>query len=362
MTATATTPPPTSGPADPGRRTRLRSPLLRFLAGRALAGVLILLGITVVTFVLTHLVPGDPALANLGQNATQEQIDTFREVHGLDDPLVSQYLSYLGDLVRGDLGVSQQTHNPVAVDLRAFVPATVELALVAVLLASLLGVGAGLLAAVYRDRAADQVVRVISLLGISVPAFWLALLVLYVLFYVLGWFPGGSRLDPEIVPPPQVTGMYTVDSLLAGRWGTFANALWHIVLPALVLAAASIGVLTRYTRTAVLEVIEQDYVRSARAMGLTARTVILGHVLRAALPSVVTVMGLLFAGIMTGAVLVENIFAWPGIGQYGYHAAVALDLPAITGVSLFVAVVYLVVNFVVDVLYGFLDPRIRVGR
>jgi peptide/nickel transport system permease protein len=362
VTATTVTPPSAAGPAATRRRTALRSPLLRFLAGRALAGVLILLGITIVAFVLTHLVPGDPALANLGQNATQEQIDSFREVHGLNDPLTTQYLTYLSDLVRGDLGVSQQTHNPVAVDLRAFVPATVELALVAVVLAAFLGVGAGLLAAVYRDRVGDQVVRVISLLGISVPAFWLAILVLYLLFYVLGWFPGGGRLDPDVVPPPRATGMYTVDALLAGQWGTLLNALWHIILPAMVLAVSSVGVLTRYTRTAVLEVIEQDFVRSARAMGLPERTVVVSHVLRAALPSVVTVMGLLFAGIMTGAVLVENIFAWPGIGQYGYHAAVSLDLPAITGVSLFVAVVYLIVNFLVDILYGFLDPRIRVGR
>jgi peptide/nickel transport system permease protein len=201
---------------------------------------------------------------------------------------------------------------------------------------------------------------VVSLGGISMPTFWIALVALYLGFFKLGWFPGADRLDPGVLPPPHRTGLYTIDALLAGKWGLLAQALHHLVLPALVLAAFNVSLLTRYTRSAVLEVVGNDYVRGARAKGLPERVVITRYILRAALPAVVTVLGLVFANVLTGAVLVEKIFSWPGIGQYAYQAAVNLDVPAIAGVSLFVAVVYITVNFVVDVLYGVIDPRIRV--
>lgn len=337
-----------------------RRPLPRFFAGRLVGAVLILFGTTVVAFVLTRAVPGDPALANLGQRATQEQIDTYHRVNGLDDPLPVQYGRYVTDLVQGDLGVSQQTRNPVMTDLADFVPATAELALLAMAIATVFGLGFGVLAALFRDRWPDFGVRVVSLSGISLPVFWLALVLLYIFFYVLGWLPGGGRLDSHLVPPENITGMYSVDALLRGQWDIFTNAMSHMILPAVVLAVSSIALLTRYSRSAVLDVIDQDYVRSARAQGLPGRTIVFGYVLRAALPSVITVVGLLFANVLTGAVLVENIFAWPGVGRYGFRAATTLDLPAIMGVSLFVAVVYLVVNFIVDLLYGVLDPRIRV--
>jgi peptide/nickel transport system permease protein len=192
------------------------------------------------------------------------------------------------------------------------------------------------------------------------PTFWIALLALYFGFYRLGWFPGAERLDPGVDPPPHVTGLYTIDALLAGNPGLFWQALHHLLLPALVLALFSISLLTRFTRSAVLEVVGNDYVRAARAKGLPERVVIVRYILRAALPSVVTVLGLVFANVLTGAVLVEKIFSWPGIGQYAYTAAVNLDVPAIAGVSLFVAFVYITVNFIVDVLYGVIDPRIRI--
>jgi peptide/nickel transport system permease protein len=192
------------------------------------------------------------------------------------------------------------------------------------------------------------------------PTFWIALVALYLGFYKLGWFPGADRLDPGVDPPPHKTGLYTIDALLAGQWGTFGQALHHLVLPALVLAAFNVSLLTRYTRSAVLEVVGNDYVRAARAKGLPERVVVTRYILRAALPAVITVLGLVFANVLTGAVLIEKIFSWPGIGQYAYQAAVNLDVPAIAGVSLFVAVVYITVNFIVDVLYGVIDPRIRV--
>jgi peptide/nickel transport system permease protein len=325
--------------------------------------VLLSIGITFVAFVLTHLAPGDPAAANLGIDAAADpaSVAVFRHHYGLDRPLPVQYGLYLWNLVHGDLGESIQNHSPVSKDLAAFIPATAELALLAVGIGVVLGVGCGIVAAMRRNRPADHALRVTSLVGISMPTFWIALVSLYVFFFRLGWFPGNGRLDPTETAPPHKTGLYTLDALLAGQWGTMVSALHHLILLALVLASFGVGLLTRYTRSAVLEVVENDYIRAARAKGLSERVVVLRHILRAALPSVVTVIGLVFASVLTGAVLVEHIFAWPGMGQYAYRSATTLDLPAIMGTSMFVAVVYVCVNFVVDVLYGIIDPRIRVS-
>jgi len=324
--------------------------------------VLLCIGITLVAFFLTQLVPGDPAAANLGQRAIDDPVavKAFREHYGLDKPLPQQYATYLWRLLHGDLGESQQSHQPVTHDLGQYIPATAELAVLSILIAVVVGVGLGVVAAIRRNKLTDHVLRVVSLGGVSMPTFWLALVALYVFFFRLNWLPGTGRLDPVVTPPPTHTGLYTVDAVIAGQWSTAWNALQHLVLPALVLAAFNVGLLTRYTRSAVLEVISNDYVRSARAKGMPERIVVRRHVLRGALPSVITVIGLAFANVMTGAVLVENIFSWPGIGQYAYRSATTLDLPAIMGVSLFVAVVYIVVNFSVDVLYGVIDPRIRI--
>ena len=338
-------------------------PFARFLLRRLAALVLLCIGITLVAFLFTQLVPGDPVTANLGEQAAgdPEVVAAFRERYGLDEPLPVQYWDYLTNVLRGDLGTSLQTQQPVRENLATYVPATAELAILSTIVAVIVGTVFGVVAAVRRNRATDHALRVVSLAGISMPTFWIALVALYVFFYRLGWFPGGDRLDPGVLAPPHRTGMYTIDALLAGEWSTAWDALHHLILPALVLAAYNVGLLTRYTRTAVLEVIGNDYVRAARAKGLPERTVLTRYVLRAALPSVVTVIGLAFANVLTGTVLVETIFAWPGIGQYAYRSAVTLDLPAIMGVSLFVAVVYITVNFVVDVLYGVIDPRIRVA-
>lgn len=312
---------------------------------------------------LTNIVPGDPAAANLGQRAIEDPaaVASFRHHYGLDKPLPEQYGIYVWRLAHGDLGESEQNHTPVTHDLGIFIPATAELALVSILLATIVGVGLGVLAAVRQNRFTDHALRVVSLGGISMPTFWIALIALYVFFFRLNWLPGTGRLDPQFTEPKHHTGFFTVDALLQGEWSTAGNAARHLVLPAVVLALFNIGLLTRYTRTAVLEVVNNDYVRAARAKGLPERRVVVLHVLRAALPAVITVIGLAFANVMTGAVLVENIFAWPGIGQYAYRSATTLDLPAIMGVSLFVAIVYIIVNFVVDLLYSVIDPRIRVA-
>jgi peptide/nickel transport system permease protein len=324
--------------------------------------VLLAVGITLVVFVLTQLVPSNAVATNLGEQAAADPaaVAAFKEHYGLDKPLPERYWIYLTHLAQGDLGQSSLTHQPVTDDLREFIPATAELALYSIVIAAFFGIAFGVIAALRRNRPVDHGLRVASLAGISMPTFWIALIALYLGFYKLGWFPGADRLDPGVEPPPHKTGLYTIDALLAGQWDIFVQALHHLVLPALVLAAFNVSLLTRYTRSAVLEVVGNDYVRAARAKGLPERVVITRYILRAALPSVITVLGLVFANVLTGAVLVEKIFSWPGIGQYAYQAAVNLDVPAIAGVSLFVAVVYITVNFIVDVLYGVIDPRIRV--
>jgi peptide/nickel transport system permease protein len=215
-------------------------------------------------------------------------------------------------------------------------------------------------AAVRRGQLADSALRVVSLVGISVPTFWLALVAFYVFSFQLDLAPGSGRLAPATTAPPHVTGLYTVDALLAGEWETFGDALAHLMLPTLVLTLYTVGLLTRFTRSAVLEVLEQDYVRSARAKGLPGRTVLFRYVLRAAMVPILTVVGLAFGALLSGTVLVEEIFAWPGLGSYAYQAASHLDLPAVMGVGLLVGVIYLVINLVVDLLYGAIDPRVRV--
>jgi peptide/nickel transport system permease protein len=344
------------------RRLLRRGGFPRFVLRRLTALVLLSLGITFVAFVLTELVPSNAVATNLGEQAAGDPaaVAAFRHHYGLDKPFPVRYAIYLDHLVHGDLGQSTLTHGPVTHDLGQFIPATAELALYSILFAAIIGVAFGVIAALRRNKPTDHVLRVASLAGISMPTFWIALVALYVGFFRLGWFPGAERLDPGTTPPPSITGLYTVDALLHGNWGLFAQALHHLILPALVLAAFNVSLLTRFTRSAVLEVIGNDYVRAARAKGMPERIVVVRYILRGALPSVVTVLGLVFANVLTGAVLVEKIFSWPGIGQYAFQAAVNLDVPAIAGVSLFVAVVYITVNFVVDLLYGLIDPRIRI--
>jgi peptide/nickel transport system permease protein len=344
------------------RRARVSGGLLRFVLRRIAALVLLSLGITFVAFVLTEIVPSNAAATALGEQAAGDPaaVAAFNHHYGLDRPFPVRYAIYLDHVIHGDLGQSSLTHNAVSHDLGQFIPATAELALYSIVVAAIVGITFGVLAALRRNRPADHLLRVTSLAGISMPTFWIALIALYVGFYRLGWFPGAERLDPGTLPPPSVTGLYTIDALIAGKWSLFVQALHHLILPALVLAAFNVSLLTRFTRSAVLEVVGNDYVRAARAKGMPERIVVVRYVLRAALPSVVTVLGLVFANVLTGAVLIEKIFSWPGIGQYAYQAAVNLDVPAIAGVSLFVAAVYITVNFIVDILYGVIDPRIRI--
>lgn len=335
--------------------------ILSYTLRRLVIMVPLLLGITLIAFAISHAVPGDPVTANLGQKAMSdpEIVAAFRAEWGLDRPVPEQYLTYLGNLVQGDLGRSIKSRRSVVEDLRAYLPATIELASAAIVIGLASGMFFGIVSAVRRNSWLDQVIRVLTLLGVSVPVFWLALLMLYFFYARLGWAAGPGRLDAGMEPPPRVSGFFTIDALLAGDVATFQNALRHLALPALVLGSYTTGLITRVTRSSMLEVLGQNYVRVAEAKGLRDQTVVLRHALRNALIPIVTVVGSSYGGLLAGAVLTENIFAWPGIGQYAFRASTSLDFPAIMGVSLLIALIFILVNLVVDLLYFVLDPRLR---
>jgi peptide/nickel transport system permease protein len=319
------------------------------------------IGVTLISFVISHAVPSDPVVANLGQQASQrpEIVAAYRARWGLDQPLYAQYLSFVGNLAHGELGTSLNTRRPISQDVKQFLPATLELSTVAILFALVLGLPLGILSAIYRDGPIDHVARLVSLVGVSIPIFWLAAVSLVIFYAALQIAVGPGRLGPQIEPPPPVTGLYTVDSLLAGDWATFRSAVEHLMLPGLVLGSSVMGLITRVTRSSLLEVLGQDYVRTARAKGLIEHTVILRHALRNALIPTVTVLGLAYGSLLSGAVMTETIFAWPGIGRYAYQSAVSNDFPSIMGVTFVIALMYIFVNLVVDMLYALLDPQIR---
>lgn len=352
----------TTGEVTARQHRRVMHPLLRYLLIRVLISVLLVFGVTLVTFVLSHLVPADPVTAIIGERAAGDpaKVAAFRKAAGLDKPLPVQYFTYLGDLLHGDLGTSNQSGQSVANGLGKALPASLELGLGAIVIAVLIGISLGLLAALNRDRIVDQLIRGLTLIGVSAPVFWVGAIGYFVFFYKLHLVPGSGRLDPGWTPPPRKTGMYTIDALLNGDPWTFSNALAHLVLPSCVLALFTIGLLTRFSRSSVLEVLNLDYVKAAQAKGLPATRVVLRYVLRAALVPIITVVGVAFGSLLSGAVLTETVFSWGGIGQYAYEGATKLDLPVIMGVGLVIGVIYIVVNLCVDIIYGFIDPRVRV--
>jgi peptide/nickel transport system permease protein len=328
---------------------------------RLLLMVPLLLGMTLIAFLISHSVPADPVAAHLGQRSMEDPaiVAAFRQQWGLDKPLPEQYLTYLRNLLQGNMGVSIRTHEPVATELGRYLPASAELAIAATLVGILVGVPFGVVSAVRRNQWVDHVVRAVSLLGVSSPVFWLGLVALYVFYFRLGWLPGPGRLDVGMAEPTHITGLYTVDSLLTGNWPVLAASLRHLFLPGLVLASVYLGLVTRMTRSSMLEVLGADYVRTARGKGLRERSVIYHHALGNALIPTITVLGLAFGDILAGTVLTETIFSWPGIGRYAYQSAVTLDFPAIMGVSLVIAAVFITVNLATDLAYVVLDPRLR---
>jgi peptide/nickel transport system permease protein len=319
------------------------------------------LGVTLISFVISHAVPADPIVSNLGQVASQrpEIVKAFREKWGLDKPLYEQYLVFVKNLVRGELGTSINTRRAVTKDLALFLPATIELATVAIVFALLLGLPLGIVAAIRRDGPVDHLARFVSLIGVSIPIFWLATVSLVLFYATLHWTVGPGRLGPQMERPDLVTGLFTVDSLLEGDFETLWDALSHLLLPGVVLASSVMGLVTRVTRSSMLEVLSQDYTRTARAKGVSEMVVVARHALRNALIPTVTVLGLAYGSLLSGAVMTETIFAWPGLGRYAFQAVITNDFPAIMGVTFVIGMMYVLVNLAVDLLYGWLDPRIH---
>jgi len=334
--------------------------MLRFILRRLLGLLFVLVGVSLFTFAIAQVVPVDPAAAALGAKAREEQIAAYRQELGLDRPVWEQYVRYVGRLVQGDLGESIRTRRPVADDLRDFFPATLELSLAALVVALAFGIPLGILAALRRNSAVDALARLIALIGGSMPIFYVGLLGLGLFYRQLRWLPGQGRLDSTMNPPELITGMFTLDALLTGNWTVFQNATWHLILPALTLGYFSTAVLLRITRSAMLEALSQDYVRTARSKGIREQLVVLRHVFKNALPPVLTTIGLTFGSLLSGAVLTETVFGWPGLGRYATTSVSNLDLPAVMGVTLLAAFIYPAVNTLVDISYSLVDPRVSV--
>ncbi|HLW60072.1 MAG TPA: ABC transporter permease [bacterium] len=333
--------------------------LLRYVARRAALTVFVLFGVTLITFVISHVVPADPVVAYLGEHAPPALVEKVRHQIGLDRPLPVQYAYYLRDLFHGNLGISIMDNRPVNQDLRQYLPATIELSTAAILVAIVIGIPTGTISALHKDRWPDQIARVFALGGTSLPVFYVALLLLGLLYSRWGVLPGPGQLGIYTQTPPHITGMVAVDALLSGDWDALRDALRHLVLPAFVLGYYSAGLITRMTRGSLLEVLRQDYVRTARAKGVGEQRVVLRHALRNALLPTVTVIGLTYGSLLSGAVLTETIFSWPGLGRYATNSVTNVDIPAVLGATLVIAIIYSGANLFVDILYAYLDPQIR---
>jgi len=326
---------------------------------RLVLAAFVVWGVTLITFFLSHVVPGDPARLIAGPKADLVAIAHVRSQYGLDRPLPQQYVRYITDLIHGDLGTSFVSRRPVLQDLRSNFPATLELTLYALVVGSILAVLAALVAARRPGSATESGIQLLSVTSVSVPAFWAALILQLVVAVDLGWLPLTGRLSSGVPAPAHLTGLLTVDSLLTGQFATLVDALRHLVLPAIALGLAVFGLMARIMRASLLDVTEEDYVRTAEAKGLSERRVLLRHILRNALLPGVTVFGLLFGFLAGGIFVVEYIFAWPGIGAYAFNAFQSSDYNAVMGVTLVVAVLYVLVNLIIDLVYLSLDPRIR---
>ncbi len=323
----------------------------------------LVLGIVTMAFFLTTVTKGDPltALVPEQQMNNPEVVAAAKARWGLDRPLPERYLVYVGNLLRGDLGTSFVTKRAVGTDIMARLPATLELVIAAMIVGTVLGVVLGIVAAYYRNSAADHGARLFALFGSSVPVFWSGLGLLFVFSVVLGWLPGPGRLDPRMTPPPGLTGFLTIDSLLAGRLDAFASALWHLLLPSFVLGWTVAGTISRLVRANMLDVLGREFILTARAKGASELRVVAHHALRNTLVPTLTIIGYSFAYLITGAVLTETIFSWPGMGSYAVEAARALDFPAIIGVTIVGGLAFLVTSLLTDIAYVLANPRVRLG-
>jgi peptide/nickel transport system permease protein len=333
--------------------------ILQYIVKRIPRLIIVLLGVTMITFAISHVIPGDPARMLVGQRASEETLIKMRIELGLDQPIYIQYGKYVTDLVQGDMGKSIRTQQPIASELKKYFPATLELTIVSMVMTLIIGILLGVTAAVKKNKYQDHVSRIISLLGVSTPLFLSGLLVLVVFYKWLQWFPASGRIDAFLTVPPQITGLYLVDGLLCGDFDVVLSALHHIVLPATCLAYIQLAVIARQVRSSMVEVLEQDYIRTAKAFGLSDMKIKYQYALKNALLPTLTVAGLIFGELLGGAIITETIFAWPGMGKYVVDSVSFLDFPAIMGFTMIVSVAYVLINMLVDLLYQIVDPQIR---
>ncbi|OGO56438.1 MAG: peptide ABC transporter permease [Chloroflexi bacterium RBG_16_72_14] len=338
--------------------------MTRFILRRLAGSALVLLGLSVITFALARVVPSNPAAIYIGPKARPEDIARVTQELGLDRPLPVQYLAYMRDMLTGDWGTSIGTKRPVLAEIIDRLPATLELILTAMLLAVPLGILLGVLSARWQRRPPDLLVRIVSIVGVSIPAFWLGLLLQVVFFRTLGLLPLTGRVDADLrftSPIVEVTGLYLVDALVSGNWTALRDVAWHLVLPAVTLAAYPIGLIARMTRASMLEAIGQDYVRAARAAGIRESLITYRLALKNALIPVTTVVGLTLAYSLTGTFFVEVVFNWPGLGTFAVKGLLNLDYPVVMGITLFGAFGYVLINLAVDLAQSWLDPRTRLA-
>jgi peptide/nickel transport system permease protein len=338
--------------------------MIRFTIRRILWLVVVLIGLSAVTFYLSRMVPGDPASLYLGPRAKPEQVEYLRAQMGLDKPLYTQFFYYVRDLVQGDLGESLRTHRPVITGILDHLPASLELMFCAIMIAALVGIPLGAISAKKENTLVDHLSRLFSVANASLPSFWLAMIAQIVFFKWLGLFPVGGRIDTVvglINPIEKITGFYVVDALLTGNWTALKSALAHLVLPSFTLATYSTGVITRMTRSTMIEVLREDYITTARSIGIAEKEIVFVQGLRNALGPTLTTAGLSFAIMLTGTFFIELIFFWPGLGTYTTTAIFSNDYPVIMGITILMAIFYVLVNLLVDLLIAVVDPRIRLG-
>jgi len=341
--------------------------LFEFVIRRLLLLIPVLIGLSLVTFTISHIIPADPGRAWAGEKASDETVEAVEEEYHLNDPWHMQYYYYMDDLLHGDFGDSPTTNRPVREDIENYFPATFELTLVAMVIVILVGVPLGIFSAVRRNKLPDHVIRIFSLMGSSMPIFWLGLLLQMTfsfypgIYFGVPIFPPKGRIGAFVEPPDRITGLYIVDSVMTLNGEALLSSLVHIILPAVTLSFAILGIIMRITRSSMLDVMNKEYIKTARAKGLSYNEVIQKHAVKNAMIPTVTILGMAFGGLLGGAVLTETIFAWPGMGTYSLQAIRYLDFPAIMGFTLLIGFVYVIANLVVDIMYAYLDPRIRLG-
>lgn len=333
--------------------------MLRYVAGRAIGLLLVVLGTVTVLFLVQEMIPGDPIRAFAGERVRAEQVEILRREFGLDKPLYVRYGTYLWNLARGDLGISLTSQRRILDDMRAYLPATLELAVVSIVIIAALGIPLGVLAAQHSGRALDQATRLLAFVGAGLPVFWLGLMLMILFYGQLGWLPGGGRITFGLQRPDGPTGSYLLDSLIAGNFRALGSVLAHLVLPVVTLTLGRLTVVTRLLRSTMLEILHEDYIRTARSKGVSERKVGFKHALRNAATPAITILGLQFGWILQGTILVEVVFSFPGIGYYAYNAMINHDLPVILAFTLVIAITFVVMNFLVDTLYAVVNPRLR---